>query len=214
MKTFLRHEYDDIGRIYVFDDGSRYYSVTTMLGNTKDQRFLEEWKARIGKERAEAICKIACETGTTMHEILECHLKNEQLKSPPNAYIRNLANQIIPFIDKRVSRVHAVEKEVYSDKYKLAGTADGIVTYNYKLSVLDFKTAKRKPKGEWIQDYLIQLAIYALMCEELTGTPIHYGVLLFAYKQVRSPQREVVVKLDRYKREAIARIHRFYEIIA
>lgn len=214
MKKFVRHEYDDIGRIYVFDDGSRHYSVTTMLGNTKDQRFLEEWKARIGKERAEAICKIACDTGSTMHEILEYHLRKETISPPPNAYIKNLANQIIPFLDKRVTRVHAIEKVLYSDKYNLAGMTDVIATYNGKVSIVDFKTSKRKPKWGWIVDYLIQLAIYAMMCEEITGSPIHYGTLLFAYKQIRSPQREVVVKLDKYKNMAIKRINRFHEIIA
>jgi len=209
MKKFIRHEYDDVGRIYVFDDGSRYYSVTTALGNTKDQRFLEEWKSRIGRERAKALTDIACETGTDMHEILEYYLKKEELDPPPNKYIQNLANQIIPFLDRNVSRVHATEMPVYSDDLMLAGTTDAIVTYRNKISVLDFKTAKKIPKIEWVNDYLLQLAIYAMMLEEMTGKPIHYGTLLFAYKQVRNPNREIFVQLDRYKKKARDRIALF-----
>lgn len=214
MKKFLKHEYDDIGRIYVFDDDSRYYSVTTALGNTKDKRFLDEWKRRVGKQKAEAITKIACETGTTMHEILEFYLKGQESGIPPNAYIKNLANQIIPFIEKRVSEVHQVEAVLHSNIVKLAGMVDAIVTYGGKLCILDFKTAKRQPKKEWIQDYLLQLAIYAMMWEEMTGQRIDYGCLLFAYKQVRSPNREVFVELAPWKKVAVQRIKAFMDIIA
>lgn len=212
MKKFIRHEYDDLGRIYVFDDGSRYYSVTTALGNTKDKRFLEEWRQRIGRQRAEALTKIACKTGTTMHEILEYYLKGEELIEKPNAYMRNLANQIIPYINKRVTRVHEVEAILHSNKMKLAGMVDAVVTYADKLCILDFKTSKRQPKPQWIQDYLLQLAIYALMIEEMTGYKIEYGCLLFAYKQVKSRNQEVFVKLAPYKELALKRINLFSQL--
>lgn len=214
MKKFIEHTYDDIGRIYNFDDGSKYYSVTTALGVTKDGTFLEEWRKKVGEERAEAVTRLACSIGTDMHEILEYYLKNEEMDSPPSKYSQNLANQITPFIDKRVSRVHQVETVVYSDRFKLAGTADAIVTYANHLTVLDFKTAKRMPKIEWIYDYLCQLAIYAMMLEEMSGTKFHYGALLFAYKQVKNPNREIFVKLDKYKPKAVKRIEMFYEKIA
>ncbi len=213
MKKFLEHEYDDIGRIYVFDDGSRYYSVTTALGYTKDNKSLEQWKAKVGKEKAEAICKVACETGTSMHEVLEYYMLKKDIGKPVPRYIQNLANQIIPYIDKRVSKVYRAEAELFSDKMGIAGTADGIVQYGKTLVILDFKTAKRQPKVEWIQDYLLQLALYALMWEEIHGERINYGVLLFAYKAVRSPKKEIIIKLDKYKEIALKRVDAFHEKI-
>jgi len=214
MKKFIEHQYDEWGRIYVFDDSSRYYSVTTALGNTKDKRFLEEWKRKMGRERAEALTAVACRTGTNMHEILEYHLKKEKLPYTPNKYTFNLANQIIPYIEKRVTDVYKVEAVLYSDKLKLAGMVDGIVKYDENVCILDFKTAKRQPKIEWIQDYLLQLAIYAMMYEEMTGKRIDYGCLLFAYKMVKSPNHEVFVELTKYKKAAIERIKMFHQLIS
>ena len=217
-KKFKHHIYDDIGRIYEFDDGSRYYSVTTMLGATGDKRFLEAWKERIGKQRAEAELKYAGTIGTQMHEALEYYLINqEEPEAYPNSVVKNLTKQITPYLDKRIDDVWATEKVLYSDHLKLAGTADGIVHYRLKSGVfpviLDFKTSKKLKKPEWMVDYFTQLAIYALMMEELYGQAINYGVLLFAYKQVRNRNKEFVVNLDKYKQLARKRITLFHEMV-
>ncbi|RLA62562.1 MAG: hypothetical protein DRQ78_07855 [Epsilonproteobacteria bacterium] len=213
MKKFLRHEYDDIGRIYIFDDGSKYYSVTTMLGATGDKKFLIEWKKRIGVQRAEAELKYAGDIGTAMHEALEHYLIHFEEPQYPNSVVKNLAKQIIPYINKRVEGVHATEKILYSDRLELAGTVDGVVDYIFNSGVhptiLDFKTSKKEKKLEWIHDYLLQLAIYGIMMEEMTGQPFDHGILLFAYKQKRSRRNEVAIRLDKYKQLAEKRIQRF-----
>lgn len=217
MKQFIKHIYDDIGRIYIFDDGSKYYSVTTALGNTKDKRFLEEWRIRIGREKAEAITKHAGIVGTQVHECLENYL----LKQPidyPNTVIKNLCAQVKPYIDRRISRVYSTEKVLWSDEFDLAGTTDAVVDYKLnrvttRASILDFKTANAQPKPEWITDYLIQLFIYSRMLAEMNDTtPINTGVLLFAYKKLRSKNNEVVVDLTKYETQAMKRIERFHEI--
>ena len=56
---------------------------------------------------------------------------------------------------------------LYSSKYKLAGQVDCIGEYNGKLSVIDFKTANKERKEEWIDNYFLQCTAYALMYEEL-----------------------------------------------
>ena len=71
-------EYENIGRkikrsgkysyitgTRIEDDGSRLYdvngtrlpSVTTILGKTKDQQFIKDWKAKVGEQEAERIKK-------------------------------------------------------------------------------------------------------------------------------------------------------------
>ena len=42
-------------RIYVTPDGERLPSVTTILGATKDMTALNEWKKRIGEDKANQI---------------------------------------------------------------------------------------------------------------------------------------------------------------
>lgn len=215
MKKFIKHEYDDIGRQYLFDDNTKYYSVTTVLGATKDKRFLIEWRKKVGLRTAEAITRAASVTGTHVHEALEYYLKNVPY-TYPNAVIKNLVHQITPYIDKRVKHVYATEKFLYSDKLKLAGTVDAIVDYSINdkvyYSILDFKTAGNVPKAQWIQDYLLQLAIYSMMVAEMTGKKeADIGVLLFAYKKVRSRNNQVVVNLSKYKKLALKRIELFHK---
>ena len=217
MKEFIRHDYDDIGRKYIFSDGTEYYSVTTMIGNTKDKRFLEEWRQKVGRQKAEAITRSAGNIGTAMHECLEQYMLNNPVDYP-NAVIRNLSRQIIPYIDKRVKHVYSTEKVLYSDKLKLAGTVDGIVDYlmgrTINTSILDFKTAGRVPKMKWIYDYFIQMCLYAMMIAEMQGTtPIKYGVLLFAFKKQRSNKNQVIIDLEKYNEIAINRIHSFNKLI-
>ena len=61
------------------DTGKRVYeinsyrlpSVTTILGATKNQEFLKEWKAKVGEQEAERIKNVSSARGTSMHKYLE-----------------------------------------------------------------------------------------------------------------------------------------------
>jgi len=217
MKNLKTRIYNDIGRIYVFDDNSQYYSVTTMLGATADKRALKEWQERIGLQEAQRQTEYAATIGTQMHEALEYFMLNKKEPSYPNSVIKNMVKQIIPYLSKRVYKVYYSELLLYSDNLKLAGTADGIVDYYFKnnvhFCVLDFKTSKKYKKPKWIVDYLLQLALYAIMYEEIYGQKIDYGVLLFAYKEKRQGQKEFIVHLDAYKKMAIERNKKFQKLL-
>ena len=49
----------------------RLPSVTTILGATKNQEFLKEWKAKVGEKEAERIKNVSSSRGTSMHKFLE-----------------------------------------------------------------------------------------------------------------------------------------------
>ena len=50
-------------RVYQTPDGESLPSVTTILGATKDMTALNEWKKRIGEEKANQITREAAEIG-------------------------------------------------------------------------------------------------------------------------------------------------------
>ena len=64
---------DHGSRIYDVN-GSRLPSVTTILGRTKDQQFLKDWKAKVGEQEAERIKNVSSSRGTAMHKFLENHI--------------------------------------------------------------------------------------------------------------------------------------------
>ena len=61
-------------RYYDFN-GARLPSVTTILGATKNQQFLKDWKAKVGEQRAEEIKNHSSRRGTAMHKFLESHIQ-------------------------------------------------------------------------------------------------------------------------------------------
>ena len=51
-------------------NGARLPSVTTILGKTKNQQFLKDWKAKVGEAEAERIKNLSSKRGTSMHKFL------------------------------------------------------------------------------------------------------------------------------------------------
>ena len=64
---------DQGSRIYDIN-GARLPSVTTILGRTKNQQFLKDWKAKVGETEAERIKNLSSKRGTSMHKFLETHI--------------------------------------------------------------------------------------------------------------------------------------------
>ena len=69
---------------------------------------------------------------------------------------------------------------MYSDHLRLGGQADCIAEYKGKLSVIDFKTSKKRKTRSQCYNYFIQCSAYAIMFEERTGIPINNSVILMA----------------------------------
>ncbi len=169
------------GRRYVLDEASTGLpSVTTILSGTKDQTFLKEWEERVGKEEAERIRNDAATVGTHMHNVVERLLLNRSL-DPPRTWLQvkgyRMGYTLIEHFFQEVQEVWGAEVPLYyPDRY--AGTTDCVAVYKGSPSILDFKQANRMKKRDWIEDYFIQLAAYAMAHNKVHGTEIMHGVIL------------------------------------
>jgi genome maintenance exonuclease 1 len=76
MQSINRREIDGL-RFYEVSDGDKiiglFPSITTVLGQTKDQSGLDRWKQRIGEEEANRISTLSMNRGTVMHRLLELY---------------------------------------------------------------------------------------------------------------------------------------------
>jgi len=75
----LKRESVDGQRLYATPDGNRLPSVTTILDRTKpaEKRMaLENWKRRVGHDKAQQITTEAANRGTRMHSYLEHYVIN------------------------------------------------------------------------------------------------------------------------------------------
>ena len=168
-------------RLYLTPDGESLPSVTTILSKTQDKSFLKKWKERVGEKKAEEIVANSSAIGTALHLYIE-HFVNKYAYedlTTTGLKAKTMAQVIIDHDEglKKISEVWGCEVHLYYPG-KYAGTADMIGVYNDRPSIMDFKQTNRPKKREWIQNYLMQLAAYAMAHNKLFNTEIDQGVIL------------------------------------
>ena len=160
------------GRQYCTPDGSRYPSVTTVLGILSEDG-IRAWRARVGEVEANRVSRIASSRGIQVHNVIEKYLRNDETYLEGASLIaQNNFKSIQPLLDKRIGKIHHLEVPLYSDHLKIAGRVDCIAEWDGVLSVVDWKTSGRIKTHDDIHSYFIQKACYAIMYEERTGIPI------------------------------------------
>ena len=164
------------GKYRFYDiNGTNYPSVTSILGVRKKIE-LQQWRDRIGDDVANWEMGRAARRGTATHNLIENYIKNEPL-TEKSVLPLGLFKIMKPYIDQ-IQNIHCLETVLYSSKYKLAGQVDCIAESNGKLSVIDFKTANKERKEEWIDNYFLQCTAYGLMYEELFKKEIDQIVVI------------------------------------
>ena len=158
-------------------DGVRYYtvnnkpmvSITSVTSHFNKEIFVE-WRKKVGDDEANRITKRATTRGTAVHELIESHLLNKDVKyDKPGP--KMLFQQSKPKL-KKINNIYALEKSLYSNELGVAGTVDCIAEYDGELSIIDFKTAAKPKPREWIENYFVQAVAYACMFYELTNIPV------------------------------------------
>ena len=171
------------GRVYETPTGTKYPSVTSVIG-ILGKAAIHEWRARVGEEEANRVSARAAKRGTSIHSLCEDYLLNKEVK--PNIFDLEVFNSIKPRLD-RISEVHCLETQLFSHHLRVAGTVDCIARYAGKMSVIDFKTSKRMKTRDEIHTYFMQTAAYAVMFEELTGIPVSQLVIIMAVDDEKEP---------------------------
>ena len=216
--TPIPRESVDGKRHYCLPDGSKVPSVTTILDATKSQEqkeALANWKRRVGAAQAQQISTEASSRGTRMHKWLETYVTEGDMGMPgTNPYSQQshaMAN-IIAFegLAKNVSEYWGVEVPLYySGLY--AGTTDCIGIWKGKPAILDFKQTNKPKKREWIDDYFIQLAAYALAHNNTHGTDINRGVILMCSANNEYQEFEVLEdEFEHWSHEWLRRVELYY----
>jgi len=190
-------------------DGKNYPSITTVLGVQKKEG-LEKWRKAVGEEAAKWEMGRAARRGKATHTLVEQYIKGET-PSIRDVLPLGLFRLMKPYIDQ-IDNVQLSEEIMYSHKLTIAGQVDCIADYNGKLSVIDFKTANKERKEDWIENYYIQTCAYAIMYEELFGKRIEQLVILMAGEDgtMRSfirDKKDFEPKLE----ESIKYFYKYYE---
>tara|TARA_B100000029_G_scaffold417317_1_gene421899 strand:+ start:229 stop:903 length:675 start_codon:yes stop_codon:yes gene_type:complete len=189
-KKYKIHELESVttkeGRRYIVPTGDEYESITTVLGRDPEKKkSLAEWRKKVGNTEANRVSRVSSSRGTAMHKICENYLNNVTYYDKgvmPDALI--MFNSIKSILDERIYKVHMQESALWSHAYKLAGRVDCIADMkddnkDIKLTTIDFKTAMKPKKTEWIMDYFRQCAFYSFAFEEMYGIlPEQFAIII------------------------------------
>ena len=185
-------------RFYATPDGNKLPSVTTILDKTKPQEKIEalnQWRRRVGVEKAQQITTEAANRGTRMHTYLEDYVKNGTIKergtNPFGWASHAMANVVVEHGLKNVNEFWGIEVPLYFPGV-YAGTTDGAGVHLNQEAILDYKQTNKPKKREWIDDYFMQLCAYAEAHNELHGTKISKGVILMCVKPDLHEQMETI----------------------
>lgn len=193
-------------RYYVTPEGNKYPSITTVL-SAYNQKAIFEWRKRVGEEEANRISKQASGRGTRIHKLCEDYLNNKEpeFKTPLDTVTFESFKPVL----HRINNIYAQEIRMYSDHLRIAGTVDCIAEFDGKLSVIDFKTARKAKREEDIENYFMQASAYAIMFEERFGIPVSRTVIAIAVDeeepQIFINKRDSFVKPLMYFRDLYER---------
>ena len=200
-------------RVYDFN-GSRLPSVTTILSATKNQQFLKDWKAKVGEQEAERIKNLSSKRGTSMHKFLESHIQGvgyDDLTEIGQA-AKPMAEKIIEVGLTPVSEYFGSEVMLhYPGLY--AGSTDLVCMHNDMESIIDFKQSNRPKKEEWIEDYFLQIAAYAMAHDYVYKSEIKQGVIMICTPDLYYQEFKIQgVELKNYKHKFLKRLDMYNEL--
>ena len=194
--------------------GTRLPSVTTILGATKNQQFLKDWKAKVGEQEAERIKNLSSRRGTSMHKFLESYITGVGYDD-----LTELGQAAKPMAEKVIEIGLAPVEEYYGSEVTLyypglyAGSTDLVCTHNGKDTIVDFKQANRPKKLEWIDDYFLQIAAYCMAHDYVHGSNIEQGVIMVCTPDLYYQEFKVEgAELRSWKHKFLKRLDMYHEL--
>ena len=195
--------------------GNRLPSVTTILGKTKDQEFIKRWKAKVGEAKAEEIKNLSSKRGTAMHKFLESYVEGVGYED-----LTDIGVQAKPMAQKIIEIGLAPVDEWYGSEVTLhypglyAGSTDLVCRHNGMDTIIDFKQANRPKNKDWIEDYYLQIAAYAMAHDYVYNSQIQQGIIMVCtpdlyYQEFKFKDHE----LRQWKHKFLKRLDMYHELM-
>ena len=205
-------------------EGKRHYaikheklpSVTTILSATQDPEktaSLKAWRTRMGEDTATRIVDEAAARGTAMHKILEKYIDASGYLdlTTVGQQAHNMAVRIIEQGLINLTEYYGLECTLfYPGLY--AGATDLVGLHKGQIAIIDFKQTNKPKKEEWIGDYKLQLAAYALAHNYMHRTDIKKAVIMMCSKD--NYYQEFVMEgaeMKKYMHKWLGRVSQYYE---
>ena len=201
-------------RHYVFEK-EKLPSVTTILDQTQPaekRESLQRWRERVGEAEAARIVDESQTRGTAMHKILEMYILDKGYLDETNVgkQAHTMAIQVIQNGLSSVTEYYGTECTLFYPGL-FAGQTDLVGVHKGQDAIIDFKQTNKPKKEEWIGDYKLQLAAYAMAHNILFKTQICKGVIMMC--SADNFYQEFVVEGEQFQKymfEFLRRVDEYY----
>ena len=205
-------------RHYNINEKEKLPSVTTILSATQSAdktASLAAWRVRVGEAAATRIVDTAGSRGTAMHKILEEYVKEQGYLDLTDVGkdAHNMAIRVIEQGLCNVTEYYGLEATLYYPGL-YAGATDLIALHKGDMAICDFKQTNKPKKREWIEDYCLQLAAYAMAHNFIYKTNITKGVIMMCSKDLF--YQEFVIQGSEFKKYMhlfLKKVGQYYEKI-
>ena len=150
-----------------------------------------------------------------MHKFLECYITGVGYDDLTGIgqEAKSMAEKVIEIGLAPVEEYYGSEVTMYYPGL-YAGSTDLVCNHNGKDAIVDFKQANRPKKKEWIEDYYLQIAAYAMAHDYVHGSAIEKGVIMVCTPDLY--YQEFVVEgpeLRQYKHRFLKRLDMYHDLI-
>ena len=186
-------------------------SVTTVLDATGDKSGITQWRRKVGPAQADAIIQESTLIGSAVHEAIENYLLGKSWSNfteDRNGFLaKSISSKFISSCLNGIDEVWGLESGLILDGL-YAGTADCIGVYKGLPAIIDFKTAKKLKRKDWIEDYFLQCSAYANAHNVMFETSINDLVILMVdrdllFKEFHIKKDEFSLYTDKWKKRLI-----------
>ena len=147
-----------------------------------------------------------------MHKFIEKHITGAGYDD-----LTEIGQQAKPMAQKIIDIGLTPVSEYYGSEVSLyypglyAGSTDLVCMHNGRETIADFKQANKPKREEWIEDYFLQIAAYAMAHDYVHGSNIEQGVIMICtpdlYYQEFKFDGEMMRK---YRHQFLQRLSQFY----
>ena len=150
-----------------------------------------------------------------MHKFIEKYIQESGYEdlTPIGVEAKPMAEKIIEIGLTPVSEYYGSEVTLhYPGLY--AGSTDLVCVHNDLETIVDFKQANSPKRREWIEDYYMQIAAYAMAHDYVYKSHIRQGIIMICtpdryYQEFKFQDAE----LRKWKHKFLKRLDEYHEII-
>ena len=150
-----------------------------------------------------------------MHKFLESHIQGTGYDD-----LTPIGREAKPMAEKIIEVGLTPVEEVYGSEIMLhypglyAGSTDLVCMHNGLETIVDFKQSNRPKKEEWIEDYYLQIAAYAMAHDAYYESQIRQGVIMICTPDLYYQEFKITDQgLRSWKHKFLKRLDHYNELI-